>query len=290
MAQHGNILTRVDRANTYEFMTEYISNRKKQETTKLVVKAVLSGFRAIDTAGQLKHYREDLVGEALQELQHKHGIKREVIFLQTKYTPIGGQDLTKPLPYNPADPITEQVKASFRKSLANLRTTYLDSYILHSPLETLELTLEAWRVLMGLQDEGKVRKIGLSNAYDVGLLKALGAERQVQVVQNRWYEGNKWDKDVCSYCRKNGIQYQSFWTLSGSPRLLGHPDLFAIQEGMECTVPQALYRIVQLAGITPLSGTTNDEHMKEDVVVEHINFNKDLESNLHSIRSLVGVL
>jgi hypothetical protein len=36
-------------------------------------------------AGQLKHYREDLVGEALQELQHKHGIKREVIFLQTKY-------------------------------------------------------------------------------------------------------------------------------------------------------------------------------------------------------------
>jgi len=59
---------------------------------------------------------------------------------------------------------------------------------------------------------------------------------------------------------------------------------------MECTVPQALYRIVQLAGITPLSGTTNDEHMKEDVAVEHINFNKDLESNLHSIRSLVGVL
>jgi diketogulonate reductase-like aldo/keto reductase len=36
-------------------------------------------------AAQLKHYREDLVGEALRELQDAHGIKRESLFLQTKY-------------------------------------------------------------------------------------------------------------------------------------------------------------------------------------------------------------
>jgi len=231
-----------------------------------------------------------LVGEALQELQETHGIKREAIFLQTKYTPIGGQDLTKSLPYNPTDPITEQVKSSFQKSLTNLRTTYLDSYILHSPLNTLERTLEAWRVLIALQDEGKVRKIGLSNVYDVDLLEALGAERQVQVVQNRWYEGNGWDKDICKYCRENGIQYQSFWTLSGSPRLLAHPDLLAIMERNKCTVPQALYRIVQLAQITPLSGTTNERHMKDDVAAEDITFEEELGSHLHSIRSLVGLL
>ena len=68
--------------------------------------------------------------------------------------------------------------------------------------------MEAWRVLIALQNEGKVRKIGLSNAYDVGLLKALAAERPVQVVQNRWYRGNNWDGDVCRYCRENGIEYQ----------------------------------------------------------------------------------
>jgi diketogulonate reductase-like aldo/keto reductase len=33
----------------------------------------------------MKHYREDLVGEALQELYDKHDIKRELLFLQTKY-------------------------------------------------------------------------------------------------------------------------------------------------------------------------------------------------------------
>lgn len=100
------------------------------------------------------------------------------------------------------------MEASFQNSLSNLHTTYLDSYILHSPLKTIEHTLEAWRVLMALQDEGKVRMIGVSNTYDVDILHALGRERKVQVVQNRWYEGNEWDKHVLSYCREHDIQYQ----------------------------------------------------------------------------------
>ena len=41
---------------------------KKERTVELVITAVRSGFRAIDTACQPKHYREDLVGEALTRL------------------------------------------------------------------------------------------------------------------------------------------------------------------------------------------------------------------------------
>jgi hypothetical protein len=92
----------------------------------------------------------------------------------------------------------------------------MDSYILHSPLPTIEGTLEAWRVLVALQDEGKVRTIGVSNTYDVGVLETLARERQVQVVQNRWYEGNNWDHDVCAYCRQHGIQYQLRFSFSFS--------------------------------------------------------------------------
>lgn len=64
---------------------------------------------------------------------------------------------------------------------------------------------------MSLQDEGKVRStIGISNVYDVSILKTLEREtgRKVQVVQNRWYEGNKWDREVCKYCIDNGVDYQ----------------------------------------------------------------------------------
>ena len=87
-------------------------------------------------------------------------------------------------------------------------TTYLDSYVLHSPFPVLEQTLEAWKAIAQLQDEGKVRLIGVSNTYDVKILAALDKARKVQVVQNRWYEGNEWDRKVFNYCKENEIIYQ----------------------------------------------------------------------------------
>ncbi|KAI0305621.1 Aldo/keto reductase [Multifurca ochricompacta] len=255
---------------------------KKERTTALVLSAVLAGFRAIDTACQPKHYREDLVGEALQILYDKHGYKREELFLQTKFTPIGGQDTSRPLPYDPSSSIEAQIRSSFFTSLQQLRTTYLDSYILHSPLETYAKTLEAWRVLVSFQDEDRVRVIGLSNAYDADLLARLGKDsgRAVQVVQNRWYERNGWNREVVAWCHANGAQYQSFWTLTGSPNLLSHPATIAIAKANECTPPQAVYYFAQSLGITPLSGTTAESHMQEDVTVENLNKGREFFSAL----------
>lgn len=79
---------------------------------------------------------------------------------------------------------------------------------MHSPLKTLEATLEAWRVMAQFRDDGKVKMIGVSNTYDVGILEELGKVQKVDVVQNRWFQGNQWDKDVAGYCRRNGIMYQ----------------------------------------------------------------------------------
>src|SRR5713226_5547944 len=128
----------------------------------------------------------------------------------TRFTSIGGQDTSQPLPYNPSSTIEAQIRSSLATSLRQLRTTYLDSYVLHSPLETYAETLEAWRVLVGFQDEGRVRVIGLSNTYDPSLLARLGeaSGRTVKVVQNRWYERNSWDREVVEWCRANGAQYQ----------------------------------------------------------------------------------
>jgi diketogulonate reductase-like aldo/keto reductase len=225
-----------------------------------------------------------------------------------RYTSISGQDTTKPLPYNPSEPIRKQVEASFQNSLANLHTTYLDSYILHSPLKTIEHTLEAWRALIALQDEGKVRMIGVSNTYDVNILHVLSRERQVQVVQNRWFEGNEWDKHVLNYCREHDIKYQcvfhlsvtffttlsdltfnfrSFWTLSGSPSLLTHPSLLAIAKTSDCTPAQTVFRFAQLQGVTPLSGTTNELHMQQDLAVENIQFPATCDSHLNVIKQYV---
>lgn len=109
---------------------------KAERTSSLVVQAVLTGFRGIDTACQPKHYREDLVGEAISILQTKHGIQREDLFIQTKFTSIDGQDRKKPLPYNPESSVQDQVKSSVSTSLKQLGVKYIDSVVLHSPLNT----------------------------------------------------------------------------------------------------------------------------------------------------------
>ena len=76
---------------------------KEEATRPLVELAVASGFTAIDTANQLIHYQEALVGEALHALEKK-GIKRDTLFLQTKFTSADVktiEPLTIPLPVLP---------------------------------------------------------------------------------------------------------------------------------------------------------------------------------------------
>ena len=96
---------------------------KKDATDGLVELAVNTGFNAIDTANQLKHYDEARVGEALLRLE-KRGVTRNQLFLQTKYTSIGGQDHR--LPYDPKADLATQVRQSIESSLQHLHTDYLD--------------------------------------------------------------------------------------------------------------------------------------------------------------------
>ena len=128
---------------------------KKEATTQLVQLAVASGFTAIDTANQLIHYEEALVGDALLALA-KQGIARGRLFLQTKFTSVGGQDHRTPYDAS-ADPAT-QVRQSFDSSLAHLHTEYVDSYVVHGPYQRQGLgnaDWEVWTAMEGLYQSGK---------------------------------------------------------------------------------------------------------------------------------------
>lgn len=208
---------------------------KHEATSQLVIQAVLHGFRGIDTACQPKHYRwdigfvfcrwrkrcssfrEDLVGQALVELQSRYQIPRQHLFIQTKFTSLNGQDLSKPLPYDPRAPLAEQVRQSFARSLQNLRTEYIDSLVLHSPLPTHELTMEVYREFERFVDEGRVRQLGISNLYNVHALQRLynDARHKPSVIQNRFYANTNHDHQIRQFCREKNIFYQSFWTLTG---------------------------------------------------------------------------
>ncbi len=147
-----------------------------------------SGFMAIDTANQPRHYSESLVGEALLKLKEQ-GVSRDRLFLQTKFTSPGGQD--QRIPYDPQADIATQVETSFQSSLNHLHTDYVDSYLLHGPYSRVGLIEEdwqAWRAIEKLYTAGKTKHIGVSNV-NLRQLKFLVQEAQIKpmIVQNRCY-------------------------------------------------------------------------------------------------------
>ncbi len=239
---------------------------KENATAELTKQAVAAGFRGIDTANQKKHYREDYVGVSLLELRQQ-GIAREDLFLQSKYTYREGQDHR--LPYDPAADFGTQVRSSFANSLKNLHTDYLDSYLLHGPSSGGRLTAadwEVWAAMENLHQSGQAKRIGVSN---VGLhqLTELCAKAKIkpQMVQNRCYAVRGWDQDVREYCLANQIVYQGFSLLTANQQVLFDPRVAGIARRLKATPPQVIFRFAAQIGILPLTGTTDAQHMKEDL-------------------------
>lgn len=249
---------------------------KKEATSQLVRSAVASGFRAIDTANQLIHYREALVGEALRNLE-QNGIKRDSLFVQTKFTPLGGQGGTSP--YDPSADLTTQVRQSFDSSLVHLGTEYVDSYVLHSPYSRRglgEADREVWSAMESIYQSGKTKMIGVSNITS-GQLAQLCEQANVKpmVVQNRCFAALGWDKEVREICNARGIVYQGFSLLTANGEVFARPEVRAIANRLGAGLAQTIFRFAMQIGMLPLTGTTSEQHMKEDLQVERFELSDD---------------
>jgi diketogulonate reductase-like aldo/keto reductase len=244
---------------------------KKEATAQLVQLAVASGFRAIDTANQLIHYQEALVGEALQALE-KQGIRRDSLFVQTKFTPANGQDHRTP--YDVSADLTTQVRQSFDSSLSHLHTDYVDSYVLHGPYSRWGLgkaDWEVWAAMEGLYQSGRTKMIGISNVTGGQLTELCQqANHKPMVVQNRCYAALGWDKEVREICRAQGIIYQGFSLLTANREVLADPEVRTIAKRLETGPAQIIFRFAMQIGMLPLTGTTSQQHMKEDLQAEQL--------------------
>lgn len=251
---------------------------KKDRTTQLVLTAILSGFRGIDTAAQPKYYSEKSVGEALTILSEKHKISRSNIFLQTKFTPLAGQD-QKNVPYDKNAELEMQVEQSFKSSLENLRTDYIDALLLNSPFPKFEDTMKVWRKFEILFEEKKVYRLGISNIYSLEQLKEISqeAKHKPTIIQNRFYPDSNYDLEIRNFCERHCMNYQSFWTLTGNPNVLSDPDFIKISDRLKLTKEQLFLKYVMQLGIIPLIGTSDMEHMKKDLELLSL---KDLEKDV----------
>jgi diketogulonate reductase-like aldo/keto reductase len=240
---------------------------KEDRTRALTGMALQMGFRAIDTANQRRHYFEAGVGQALAEAYSAGLVTRADLFLQTKFTSQDGQDHR--LPYDPGARLSVQVAQSMASSLKNLGTDYIDSYVLHGPASGHGWTnadTEVWAAMTGERDAGRARSLGVSNV-SLRHLEQMAALRleSPAFVQNRCFAHTGWDRHVRSFCQERKIIYQGFSLLTANGEVVRHPFVTELAEHVSATPAQVVFAFARAIGILPLTGTSNAEHMKQDL-------------------------
>jgi diketogulonate reductase-like aldo/keto reductase len=241
---------------------------KKDRTAALVEQAIALGFRGLDTAGQPKHYDELGVGAGVATCLKAGLITRAELYLQSKFTPVDGQDPTR-MPYDPKASLAEQVAQSFETSLRNLQTSYLDGLVLHSPFANERHTMEAWQVMEAIFETGAAKQLGISNCYELEQLERLYRKARIKLalVQNRFYAETHYDREIRAFCQQHQILYQSFWTLTANHRVLQHPILQTLASKYQRTPAQVFFRYLTHIDVIPLTGTTSEAHMREDLAI-----------------------
>ncbi|HTU43059.1 MAG TPA: aldo/keto reductase [Candidatus Aquilonibacter sp.] len=240
---------------------------KEDGTASLVELALRAGFRGIDTANQRRHYFEAGVGKALAAAYRAGLVTRAELFLQTKFTYRPGQDHR--LPYDPSAPLAIQVAQSMASSLEHLGTDYADSYVLHGPASNYGWTdadTEVWEAMKRERDVGRARLLGVSNVSLQHLKQMFASRNELPAfVQNRCYASMGWNRDVRSFCREHSITYQGFSLLTANVEVLYHPFIGKLASRANATPAQIVFAFAHAIGMLPLTGTSNLEHMKQDL-------------------------
>ncbi len=240
---------------------------KEERTAALVELALRMGFRGIDTANQRRHYFEAGVGEGLAAVYRAGVVARADLFLQTKFTYRPGQDHR--LPYDPAASLAVQVAQSLAGSLAHLGTDYVDSFVLHGPSSGYGWTdadVEVWEAMRKERDGGRTRLLGVSNVSLRHLEQMVDVHSEAPAfVQNRCYARLGWDRDVRLFCRERKIVYQGFSLLTANAEVLRHPVVTGLAAGANASPAQVVFAFARTVGMLPLTGTSDAEHMKQDL-------------------------
>jgi diketogulonate reductase-like aldo/keto reductase len=258
---------------------------KEGRTATLTELALRAGFRAIDTANQRRHYFEAGVGEGLTAAYRAGVVTRADLFLQTKFTYRRGQDHR--LPYDPEATLAAQVEQSVANSLEHLGTDYLDSFLLHGPSSNddwTEADAEVWEAMRRERDAGRTRLLGVSN-MSLDLLEQMAASHdQIPAfVQNRCFARLGWDRDVRRFCKECGITYQGFSLLTANQEVVNHPPLMAIAAEMNLTMAQLVFAFARAIGVLPLTGTSNADHMQQDLASRELQLPPELVEAMESI-------
>ena len=258
---------------------------KEELTPALVELALRTGFRGIDTANQRRHYFEAGVGQGLAAAYRAGVVRRADLFLQTKFTYRPGQDHR--LPYDPTAKLAVQVEQSMASSLEHLGTDYVDSYVLHGPASNYgwsDTDAEVWGAMTKERDAGRTRLLGVSNVSLQHLEQMTAVSSEIPAfVQNRCYARMGWDREVRSFCKRREITYQGFSLLTANIDVLHDSLVGGLASRANITPAQVVFAFARRVGMLPLTGTSDAEHMAQDLASTHVELSAEAARAIEAV-------
>jgi diketogulonate reductase-like aldo/keto reductase len=174
-------------------------------------------------------------------------------------------------------------------SLEHLGTDHVDSYVLHGPASGqgwTDFDAEVWAAMVKERDAGRTRLLGVSNVSlrHLQQMAATGAETPA-FVQNRCFARFGWDRAVRAFCTERKIVYQGFSLLTANVEVLHHPLIVGIAARNRATPAQVVFRFATAVAMLPLTGTTDAEHMEQDLASHAVTLTDD---EVRGIEALAG--
>ncbi len=222
------------------------------------------GINLIDTADSYgPEVSENLIAEALSPYP-------DGLVIATK----GGLLRTGPGQW-PRDGRPEHLKEACEGSLRRLRVDRIDLYQLHSPDDRVPYE-ESVGALKELQDEGKIRHVGVSNVSVEQLAQARGIV-EVVTVQNRYNLTDRSSEEVLEACEEAGIGFIPWFPLAvGSLADGGGPlDEVAGRHGATPGQVALAWLLTRSPVILPIPGTSSIEHLEENVAAARLSLAED---------------
>jgi pyridoxine 4-dehydrogenase len=223
----------------------------------LLRRVVETGINLIDTADSYgPEVSENLIAEALHPYP-------DGLVIATK----GGLLRSGPGQW-PRDARPERLREACEGSLRRLKLERIDLYQLHSPDPEVPYE-DSVGALKELQDEGKIRHIGVSNVS----VEQLGQARElveVVTVQNRYNLGYRSSEDVLEACEQAGIGFIPWHPLATGSLAKSGGVLDEVAHAHDATPGQVAlaWLLARSKVMLPIPGTSSVEHLEENMGAE----------------------
>ena len=227
-----------------------------KQCKQALLDAIDAGYRLIDTAQS--YGNEEAVGKAIQETS----VPRNELFITTKVWV--------------ANYGYEKTKASVEESLKKMQLDYIDLVLLHQPFNDY---YGAYKALVDLYKEGKIKAIGVSNFYPDRLVD-LAIFSDVKPAVNQ-VEVNVFHQQTTAqtYNEKYEVQMEAWAPFAeGRNNMFTNPELKAIGDKYGKSIAQVILRWLVQRGIVPLAKSVKKERMQENINIFDFELNyEDME-------------